>query len=67
MACEHKRLRCTNGEFFCLDCGAKVEIPVYQRQNTVIFSAERVDMATVTPDITAFWGWENDIEKLEMK
>ena len=25
--CEHKKLRCTNGEFFCLDCGAKVETP----------------------------------------
>ena len=33
MACEHKRLRCTNGEFFCLDCGAKVEIPVYQAEH----------------------------------
>lgn len=28
MACEHKHLRCTDGEFFCLDCGAKVEPPV---------------------------------------
>lgn len=23
--CEHKRLRCTNCELFCLDCGAKIE------------------------------------------
>jgi peptide/nickel transport system substrate-binding protein len=44
-----------------------VEIPVYQRQNSIIFSTKRVDMSTVTPDITAFWGWENDIEKLQMK
>lgn len=44
-----------------------VEIPMYQRQNTVIFSTQRVDMATVTPDITTFWGWQNDIENLEMK
>lgn len=43
-----------------------VEIPVYQRQNCIIFSAERVDMDTVTPDITTFWGWMNDIELLEM-
>lgn len=27
MACTHKRIRCTNCEFFCLDCGAKVEAP----------------------------------------
>ena len=44
-----------------------VEIPMYQRLNTVIFSSQRVDMSTVTPDITSFWGWENDIERLEMK
>ena len=53
----------------CLDRIADwaVEIPVYQRRNTVIFSARRVDMSTVTPDMTAFWGWENDIENLQMK
>ncbi len=43
-----------------------VEIPMYQRQNCIIFSTERVNMETVTPDITTFWGWANDIEKLEM-
>lgn len=53
----------------CLDIIADwaVEIPVYQRQNSIIFSTERVDMSTVTPDMTAFWGWENDIEQLQMK
>ena len=53
----------------CLDIIADwaVEIPMYQRQNTIIFSTGRVDMDTVTPDITAFWGWQNDIERLEMR
>lgn len=53
----------------CLDIIADwaVEVPMYQRQNTVIFSSQRVNMDTVTPDITAFWGWANDIELLEMK
>ncbi len=52
----------------CLDIVADwaVEIPMYQRQNVIIFSTERVNMDTVTPDITTFWGWDNDIEKLEM-
>ena len=27
MACEHKRLRCTDGIFYCLDCGARVDAP----------------------------------------
>ena len=43
-----------------------VEIPTYQRQNAIVFSTQRVNMDTVTPDITTFWGWMNDIEKLEM-
>ena len=42
------------------------EVPMYQRQNAFIFAAERVNMETVTPDITTFWGWMNDIELLEM-
>lgn len=44
-----------------------VEIPIYQRQNCIIFSAERVKLDTVTPDITTFWGWMNDVELLEMQ
>ncbi len=44
-----------------------VEVPTYQRQNAIIASAERVNIETITPDITTFWGWMNDIELLEMK
>ena len=53
----------------CLDIVADwaVEIPVYQRQNCVIMSAERVDLSTVTPDITTYWTWYNDLELLDMK
>lgn len=48
-----------------LDWG--VEVPVYQRQNCIIFANDRVNMDTVTPDITTYWNWTNDIEKIEMK
>jgi len=44
-----------------------VEIPTYQRQNCIVFSTERVNIDTLTPDITTFWGWMNDIELLEMR
>ena len=27
MACEHKRLRCTDGVYYCLDCGESVDAP----------------------------------------
>lgn len=44
-----------------------VEIPVYQRQNCVIFSTERVNLDTLPGDITTFYPWMSEIEKLEMK
>jgi hypothetical protein len=31
MACEHERLRCTDGVFYCLDCGAKVDPPKVEK------------------------------------
>lgn len=43
-----------------------VEVPTYQRQNSIIFSTERIDIDTLTPDITTFWGWLNDLELVEM-
>lgn len=42
------------------------EIPIYQRQNCIIYSAERVKEGTMTPDITTFYGWMNEIENIEM-
>ncbi len=44
-----------------------VEIPTYQRQNAIIFSTERVNLDTVTPDITTFYGWMAEIQDLELK
>ena len=43
-----------------------VEIPVYQRQNCIIFSSERLNMDTVTPDITTFYGWLNEIQNIQL-
>ena len=52
----------------CLDIVVDwaVEVPVYQRQNAVIFSTERVNMSTVTPDITTFYKWYSEIENIEL-
>ena len=44
-----------------------VEVPVYQRQNAIIFSTERVDISSVTPDITTFYGWDAEIENVQAK
>lgn len=53
----------------CLDVVSDwaVEIPIYQRQNCIILSAQRVDLDTVTPDITTYWNWYNDLELLDVK
>ena len=43
-----------------------VEVPVYQRQNAIIFSTERVNMDTVTPDITTFYTWLKEVQNIEL-
>ncbi len=52
----------------CLDIVVDwaVEIPVYQRQNAIIFRPSAVKMDTVTPDITTFYGWMSEIQNMEM-
>lgn len=32
MGCEHKRLKCTNNVFSCLDCGAVVPSPFEKKE-----------------------------------
>ena len=44
-----------------------VEIPTYQRQNAIIFSTERVNLDSITPDITTFYGWMAEIENTVRK
>ena len=43
-----------------------VEIPVYQRQNCIIYSPERVNADTFTKDVSTFYYWYKDIENIEM-
>ena len=42
-----------------------VEVPNYQRQNAFIFSPERINISTLTPDITTFYEWFYEIENIE--
>lgn len=42
------------------------EIPVYQRQEVIVYSTERVNLDTVTPDITPFYKWNAEIENIEL-
>ena len=42
------------------------EIPTYQRQNVYIFSTERVDIDSLTTDMTPYYDWRNEIQNVEM-
>ena len=47
-----------------LDWG--VEIPVYQRSEATLVSSERVNVNTLPKDMTPYWGWGAEIEKIEL-
>jgi len=44
-----------------------VEVPNYSRNNFELFSTQRINTSSITPDITTFWGWQNDIENMRMR
>ena len=41
-----------------------VELPLYQRKDCSVFSAERVDLNTIPQDMTPYWGWYAEIETM---
>ncbi len=44
-----------------------VMVPFYQERDISIFSSSRINMETITPDITSYYGWFNEIHLVEMK
>ena len=48
-----------------LDWG--VELPVYQRSEATIFSSERVDTTTIPNDMTPYWTYQSEINKIALK
>ena len=43
-----------------------VEIPIYQRSEAFIISAERVNVSTLPTDMTPYWNYLNEIQNLEL-
>ncbi|MEG1710867.1 MAG: ABC transporter substrate-binding protein, partial [Clostridia bacterium] len=39
-----------------------VELPVYQRKDGFVFNPNKIDMSTITPDLTTYWGWMAEVE-----
>ncbi len=48
-----------------LDWG--VELPVYQRSDATIFSSERLDISTIPQDMTPYWTFLSEIDKIQAK
>lgn len=48
-----------------LDWG--VELPVYQRSESAIFSSERIDTATIPNDMTPYWTYQSEINTIALK
>lgn len=48
-----------------LDWG--VELPVYQRSESAIFSSERIDTATIPSDLTPYWTYQSEINTIALK
>lgn len=44
-----------------------VEIPVIEQQSALMCSSSRIDIDTMTKDITKYYSWTNEIENIEMK
>lgn len=43
-----------------------VEVPVYQKQEAIIYSDARVDADTMVPDMTCYYGWIQDVHNIEL-
>ena len=42
------------------------EVPIYQRKEVTIFSAQRIQVDTITPDMSPFYKWYTEIENLQL-
>ena len=43
------------------------ELPLYQRKDCTTFSSERLDIASIPQDMTPYWGWYAEIQKLALQ
>ncbi len=43
------------------------ELPLYQRKDCTVFSAERVNLDTVPKDMTPYWNWYAEVETLAVQ
>lgn len=44
-----------------------VEVPLCEYQNTLLFSSSRVRRGSIPKDLTPYYGWMNEVQKIRMK
>ncbi len=44
-----------------------VEVPIYQRSDCVLVSTERVNLDSLPTDMTPYWSWSAELEKIQVK
>ena len=67
IALTDKKLKKLYVHFFERVRNITVEVPINEFKTAVMYSSARIDMDTMTKDITLFYSWSNDIENIEMK
>ncbi len=63
----NKKLKKLYGQFFERVRNIAVEVPVNEFKTAIMYSSARIDMDTMTRDVTLFYNWSNEIENIEMK
>lgn len=43
-----------------------VVVPCYQRKDLTVFSAQTVETGSIAPDLSPWWGWMREIDKLKL-
>lgn len=66
-ALANKRIKKLYGRFFDRVRNITVEVPVNEFMTAIMYSSARIDMDTMTKDITLFYNWSDEIENIEMK
>ncbi|MCI8590362.1 MAG: ABC transporter substrate-binding protein [Clostridiales bacterium] len=44
-----------------------IEVPTYQRLEGILFSTQRIQIDTLTPDMTPYWTWLSGIESMTLR
>ena len=44
-----------------------VEVPLCEYQDALLFSSSRIRQSTIPKDLTPYYGWMNEVQKIRMK